>query len=250
MSAAGHAGRTERILGVDFHVGTLAEACERGRQGALVVAPSGPGLAGDLTGDPVYRAALHAADVVLTDSSYLVLAWRLRTGRSIPRHSGLACLRCFLEAPVPRPSVFWVMPGADEWRRSAAWLRTVGWPADEADVYLAPRYGAGEIRDDALCAQIEARRPAVVMIAIGGGTQERLGHALRGALTYRPGIFCLGAAIAFLAGSQVAIPRWVDQWRLGWLWRTASGPRHYGRRYLRALRLGWLVARFGAESPG
>lgn len=239
---------SERILGVDFFTGTLDEACRRGRDGALVVAPSGPGLACDLPGQPAYRAALQAADVVLTDSSFLVLLWRWKTGRRLPRHSGLACLRHFLAAR-PRLRVFWVMPGEAEARRNAAWLEAAGWPLDAADCYLAPHYGAGAIDDPDLRARIEARRPEVVMIAIGGGVQERLGHGLRRRLSYRPGIFCLGAAIAFLSGLQVDIPVWVDRARLGWLWRTCSNPRLYAPRYVRAVQLARLVWRQGAGDP-
>ena len=39
-----------------------------------------------------------------------------------------------------------------------------------------------------------ARKPKVVMMAIGGGVQERLGYALRRQLSYKPAILCLGAA--------------------------------------------------------
>lgn len=246
---AGAAAAGERILGVRFFTGTLADACARAVAGGLVVAPSGPGLAGDLTDEPAYRAALERADLVLTDSGFLVMLWRLRTGRRLPRHSGLAFLRAFLGAPVCGRSVFWVMPSEKEAERNRAWLRGLGLVVTPEDCHVAPHYGAGEIRDDLLRARIEARRPDIVMIAIGGGVQERLGLHLRETLSYRPGILCLGAAIAFLSGGQVAIPPWVDRWMLGWLWRMVSNPARFGPRYLRAMRLAWMVLRHGAEAP-
>jgi len=241
---------TERILGIRFFAGSLAAAGARAAEGGLVVAPSGPGLGWDLTHEPAYRAALESADVVLTDSGFLVWLWWLRTGRRLPRVSGLAFLWQFLNGePARRRATFWVMPSAEEMRRSLAWLRGRGLPATEEDCYVAPYYGAGAVTDDLLRDAIERRRPEVVVIAIGGGVQERLGHWLRDALPYRPGIFCLGAAIAFLSGGQVGIPPWVDRARLGWLWRTVSGPRAFAPRYGRALRLGWLVFRYGREAP-
>lgn len=240
---------TERILGIDFFVGTVEAACERAAAGGLVVAPSGPGLGYDLSREPAYRAALEAADLVLTDSGFLVLLWRLRTGRRLPRISGLKFLRAFLASEFARRRIFWVMPSDHELRRNVTWLRGQGVTVDERDCWVAPRYGPGAIEDAALRAAIETRRPDFVMIAIGGGVQERLGHYLQNALTFRPGIFCLGAAIAFLSGGQVGIPPWVDRWRLGWLWRTCSNPRGYAPRYFRALRLGWLVMLFGRKSP-
>lgn len=248
MSPEPRVAQIERILGLDFFVGSLDEVCEQGRHGALVVAPSGPGLAWDLQHAAQYREALHAADIVLTDSSYLVLAWWLKTGRRIPRQSGLACLRCFLESSA-RPSVLWVMPDDATWKRSADWLRGIGWPVTDEDVYIAPHYTGGELRDEMLNKKAKTLKPDVIMIAIGGGTQERLALGLRRTLDYSPGIFCLGAAIGFLSGSQIEIPRWVDRWWLGWVWRIASNPMRYGKRYWRALNLGPLVLRFGAESP-
>ena len=241
---------TERILGLDFFAGTVEQACARVASGGLVVAPSGPGLAYDLVHVPAYRVALEAADVVLTDSGFLVMLWRLRTGRGVRRISGLAFLRAFLASEAAKRKILWVMPSAEEMRRTIGWLRARGWATSEADCYVAPHYaGSGEIADGVLRKTIEERRPDFVVIAIGGGVQERLGAYLKRALSYRPGIFCVGAAVAFLSGGQVAIPPWVDRWRLGWLWRIGSNPRAYTPRYWRALRLGWWVMRYGRYTP-
>lgn len=240
---------TEKIIGLDFFCGSLAEAQARARLGGLVLAPSGPGLAYDFVREPASRMALTEADLVLTDSGFLVLLWWLRSGRLIPRHSGLTFLRLFLRAEPPSTGVFWVMPSEVEMSRNVAWLRGQGWKISEEDCYVAPHYGPGMINDEGLRVVLERRRPGVVVIAIGGGVQERLGHALKMGLTYRPGIFCLGAAIAFLTGGQVRIPAWVDRSMLGWLWRIASNFRVYFPRYLRALRLGWLVFRYGRDFP-
>lgn len=242
--------RYERILGLDFFAGTVEQACTLAGKGGLVVAPAGPGLAHDLVHVPAYRAALESADLVLTDSGFLVLLWRLRTGRGVPRISGLEFLRAFLSSEASQRRIFWVMPSTEEMQRNLAWLRAHGFGTVEADCYVAPRYeGSGAITDEAIRMVVEQRHPEFVIIALGGGVQERLGAYLKSVLSYRPGIFCLGAAIAFLTGGQVGIPPWVDRWRLGWLWRIASNPPAYTPRYLRALRLGWLVFRFGRDTP-
>lgn len=241
---------TERILGVDFFAGSLTDALERMERGGLLVAPSGPGLACDLVTEPAYRAALEGSDVVLTDSGYLVALWWLRTGRHLPRVSGLAFLRGFLERAVARGTrTFWVMPSEADAVRNLAWLRAQGISVTAEDYCVAPRYGEGEIVDDLIRAAIDRRRPEAVVLAIGGGVQERLGWYLKRAVSGRPAIFCLGAAIAFLSGGQVGIPVWVDRWRLGWLWRIASSPRSYLPRYWRALRLAGLVWRHCRNAP-
>lgn len=239
------------VLGVKFFVGSLDDAVEFIAEGGLLTAPSGIGMAADLVQSPAYRRALGASDLVLTDSGLLVTMWHLRTGRRLPRHSGLKFLRRWFERPEMREpgTACWVMPSAGDAERARVWLNEMGVPAAPEDFYVAPWYGEGEIVDERLRAHVEARRPALVYLGIGGGVQERLGCYLRETLSYRPTILCLGAALAFLTGAQVAIPVWVDRARLGWLWRVGSHPRRFAGRYFRALRLVWLVLRHGESPP-
>ncbi len=241
----------ERVLGVDFFPGKLDEAIARATDGGLLTAPSGPGLAYDLVREPAYRRALESSDIVLTDSSFMVLLWRLRTGRHLHRNSGLAFLRIWMNRDIMRRpgAVVWVMPTEEERRHTLDWLRSQGFPAEPEAFYIAPAYGDGALRDERLAALLRERRPEVVYLAIGGGVQERLGHYLRDTVGYRPLILCLGAALAFMTGAQVRIAPWVDRVGLGWLWRIISNPSRYTVRYARATRLAWLVFRYGIEAP-
>lgn len=240
-----------RVLGVDFFAGTLEQAVAEAACGGLLTAPSGYGLAVDLVQSAAYRRALTASEVVLTDSGFLVSLWRWRSGEKLPRHSGLKFLVRWLERPEMREpgAACWVMPNAEEADRAQRWLSGIGVPAQAADFRVAPWYGAGEIEDRELLEWLEAARPSVVYLGIGGGVQERLGLFLRERLSYRPTILCLGAALAFLTGAQVAIPLWVDRARIGWLWRVGSHPRRFGWRYLRAAGLAVMVWRHGGAAP-
>jgi UDP-N-acetyl-D-mannosaminuronic acid transferase (WecB/TagA/CpsF family) len=281
-----------RILGVSFFTGTVEAAVDFTiDQGGLVVAPSAPGLAVDLVKSPSYREALTTADLAITDSGFMVLLWRLYTGEKLPRHSGLKFLRAILARPeLKEPgAVFWVMPSADEDTRNRAWLVQQGFPVTADDVYLAPHYPAGPIIDDELVRRIATRCPRIIMLAIGGGVQERVGLMLRRELTGaagnvggaglkegdqsgadnpvfnsslnrglpaspakqgRPAILCLGAAIAFLTGGQASIPPWADRLILGWLLRLLSNPRKFWRRYWDALGLACLLWRHRERLPG
>lgn len=242
---------TTRVLGVDFFTGSLAEACDAAAAGGLLTAPSGPGLACDLVREPAYRRALEASDLVLTDSAFMVALWRLRTRQRLPRNSGLAFLRVWLNREVMRrpDAVLWVMPSEAEADHTMRWLKVHHYPAKVGHFYVAPSYQPGEITDLELLSRIEAQRPEVIYIGIGGGVQERVGHFLRDRLSYRPVILCLGAALAFVTGAQVRIAPWVDRIGFGWFWRIASDPGRYLPRYLRASGLAWLVFRFGVSSP-
>ena len=250
-STASSAIPSRRVLGVDFFVGTIEQATDLAIAGGLVVAPSGPGLAVDLVKSPAYREALTTSDLAITDSGYMVLLWRWITGEKLPRHSGLKLIRSVLDRPELKApgAIFWVMPSPEESARNLAWLQSEGFAVTEADTYLAPHYKPGPIRDTGLLARIEARRPRIVMLCIGGGVQERLGCGLRQHLSYRPGILCLGAAIAFLTGGQANIPPWADRYMLGWLLRFLSSPRKFWRRYWEAVPLAFLIRRHRDRLP-
>ncbi|MEY4489937.1 MAG: hypothetical protein RIQ79_2445 [Verrucomicrobiota bacterium] len=250
----GRSPSVETILGIPFHTGSKAEAINAALTGALVLAPSGPGLATDFTTSASYREALLGADINLTDSGYMLLLWRMRSGRKLPRLSGLGYLRELLIQPQIKAAggTFWVMPTEQEKTTNLAWLHTQGVIAGVEDCYVAPVYGPGPLADGDLLARVRLRQPKVVVITIGGGVQERLGRSLCVALRNepnRPGIVCIGAAISFLSGTQANIPPWVDRWMLGWCFRIATSPRRYLPRYWRALRLFGLVFRNGHHLP-
>jgi UDP-N-acetyl-D-mannosaminuronic acid transferase (WecB/TagA/CpsF family) len=244
-----------RVLGIDFYIGSSQAAVdlavEDGTQARLVVAPSGPGLAVDLVRSVAYRQALTTADLVLTDSGFMVLEWQLVSGQKLPRLSGLKYLIMVLERPeLRRPgAVFWVMPSKAEAERNVAWLKAQGFPLVAEDIYIAPVYGAGAIIDEVLVEQIKARGPRVVMLAIGGGVQERLGLMLRERIGVGASILCLGAAIAFLTGGQANIPPWADRMFLGWFMRILTDPKRFGSRYWQALALAPLLWRHRDKLP-
>jgi N-acetylglucosaminyldiphosphoundecaprenol N-acetyl-beta-D-mannosaminyltransferase len=232
-------GRTRKILGIRFFTDAIDIAVAQAMQGGLVLAPSGPGLAVDLVNTKSYRDAVAGADLVLVDSSALTLFWLMFSGESLQRISGLKFLRALVrkEELKKRAPVFWVMPSDEESRRNMKWLKAHGYEESPDNCYVAPRYSVDSIVDFELLRRIEAQRPKVVMIAIGGGIQEPLGHFLSRNLSYRPTIFCLGAAIAFLTGGQANIPRWGDALMLGWLFRIMYSPRRYAKRYWKAWAL-------------
>jgi lipopolysaccharide/colanic/teichoic acid biosynthesis glycosyltransferase/UDP-N-acetyl-D-mannosaminuronic acid transferase (WecB/TagA/CpsF family) len=240
----------QRILGIDFFTNEINTIVDRAIQGGLVVVPAAPGLAKDFMQSPEYREALLEADLAIADSGFMVILWWLRTGRRLPKSSGLTFLREFIKREDFRTiGIFWIMPSEEETRRTKRWLEIQGVRAEEKNFYIAPYYGKGSVEDEELIARIEKGQPKIVMVGLGGGVQERLGLVLRRRLTFRPGIFCVGAAIAFLTGGQVRIPVWADRLYLGWLFRIVYSPRIYCRRYLEAFRLAPIVFKYKSELP-
>jgi exopolysaccharide biosynthesis WecB/TagA/CpsF family protein len=248
-AAATASAQFRQILGIRFFVGDADEAIARIRGGGLLVVPAAPALK-NLAHDPAYREALQGADLVIADSAFMVMIWNRLEHDSIRRVSGLTYLSSLLKQPDFRQpgGSFWIMASERSARRNTAWLRRQGVQLEAADRYIAPLYGK-TIEDPELLRRIDQRRPRHIVVTLGGGTQERLGLYLRSELNCKPSIHCIGAAIAFLSGDQVQIPRWADRMYLGWLFRCISDPPRYMPRYWDARKLLSLMIRYGSRLP-
>jgi UDP-N-acetyl-D-mannosaminuronic acid transferase (WecB/TagA/CpsF family) len=242
-------GNERRILGVKFYIGDARGAIERISGGGLLVVPAAPSLK-DIPVNAAYRDALVNADVAITDSGFMVLAWNLIERDSINRLSGLEYLVELLKQPDVREpgNTFWIMAGAASAKKNLDWLAEQGITVPADCVYNAPMYGA-KIDDPELVARLGQKRPKHVIVTVGGGTQERLGLYLKRQLNYLPSIHCIGAAIAFLSGDQVRIPSWADRLYLGWFFRCLSSPLRYVPRYWSAQRLLPLLLRYRGQLP-
>jgi N-acetylglucosaminyldiphosphoundecaprenol N-acetyl-beta-D-mannosaminyltransferase len=241
---------TQQILGLQFFNGDVEEAVAfMQRHGGYLVAPSGTCFT-RLREDETYRRAILAADLAIADSGWMVLSWRLLRREKIQRISGLRYLQQLL-TKLKRDEnahVLWILPNERARQKLLDYSRREAFPSKIENCYVAPRYGL-EIKDRDLLAFVEKRRPAHVVIAIGSGPQEKLGHYLRENLSYRPAIHCTGAALGFITGDQIAIPDWADRFFLGWLFRMIAQPRVFIPRLMRGFELPWLIWKYGERMP-
>jgi N-acetylglucosaminyldiphosphoundecaprenol N-acetyl-beta-D-mannosaminyltransferase len=240
-----------RILGVDFFNDSFARCYQVIRSGGLLVAPSGPGLAGDLIRCDFYAQALCEADMVLPDSGLMCFWQKWVNGVDITRVSGLHFLQEFLQNFDSYESSFWVMPDENQARANQNWLSdNFNCKIEVQRIYNAPIYDkSGAIVDILLLEKLIKLKPKTIFIQLGGGVQERLGLYIKQNLGYRPLILCTGAALAFLSGEQVNIPKWVDRFYLGWLARCIFKPQIYVPRYLKAFYLIYLLQKYGDQKP-
>jgi UDP-N-acetyl-D-mannosaminuronic acid transferase (WecB/TagA/CpsF family) len=240
----------QQILGIHFFDGTVAQAVDHALAGpGLVVAPSGTCFQ-RLTQDPLYRTAMTQADLVLPDSGFMVLLWRLLRGGRIGRISGLAYLQELLGRPELKQAgaALWILPNEAARDKTMPWLQSHGFATAPDDFYVAPIYGS-RVEDSSLLQRIESRQPRHVIIALSGGVQEKLGFYLRENAGHRPAIHCIGAALGFITGYQIAIPAWADRLYLGWFLRLLSNPRRFFPRALSAFSLPGMIMRYGEEMP-
>jgi len=241
--------RVVEVFGIEFLDGDFSDAAARLDQGGVMVVPSGPGLA-TIDRDADYYQALKDSDLALFDSGLLVLLLRVFKRIRVRKLSGLLFLREFLQALRTRDgvSLFLVDPSPTDSDINQVFLDSQGITVSDRDRYVAPMYG-NEVVDEELLRQLELRRPDYVLINIGGGVQEKLAHFLQRELSFRPGILCTGAAIAFLTGRQAGIPSIADRLSLGWLVRCAGSPRQFIPRYWAALRLIPVFFRYADQPP-
>ena len=248
--AARSDSKYRQILGIRFFTGTAREAVQIGLQGGLVVVPAAPALV-EMEPDKPYRDALLSADLAITDSGFMVLLWQLIKFEKLTRVSGLEYLKELLAQPQFQEAhtILWIMPTPKARDKNLAWLRARNIPVGEEDCYLAPFYKADNVIDPALIELIKAKRPTHIVIGLGGGTQEKLGHHIKQNAGYKPGIHCIGAAIGFLSGDQVNIPDWADHLFLGWFFRCVSEPSKFFPRYWKARRLLPILLKYRENVP-
>lgn len=228
------------------------KACTTARKGGLVLAPSGPGMAQDLIGTKGYANALDDADLILLDSGLIALWSRFFFRKNLVRISGLLFLSTYLEqTDWKNEKSFWIMPDKKQADGMLHWLKNRYCSLIDDDfVYIAPQYSKfGRIVDENLLLHINKTKPDNVIIQLGGGVQERLGYVLKSELHTKTTIVCTGAALAFLSGQQTKIPLWIDRFFMGWALRCLTKPLVFIPRYIRALKLIYLLARYGSKSP-
>jgi UDP-N-acetyl-D-mannosaminuronic acid transferase (WecB/TagA/CpsF family) len=254
--------RTHTILGVKFFGGTSREAVDEiSHTGGLLVAPAAPSMI-NLCRDEEYRRALLASNLTIADSGLMVMLWKLFTGETVPRISGLEHVKRFLEhESVRQPgAVLWVVATVASGEKLLAFLVpgermrlgvrefSAGLPVSQENIFVAPKYG-GLIADEALLQVARQNRPRHIVIAVGGGVQDKLGLYLLERLDYRPAIHCIGAALGFLTGDQVRIPDWADKYYVGWFFRMLAQPKVFIPRFWSARKLPWLIWKYGARLP-
>jgi len=241
---------TQQILGLRFFNGDVDEAVALMHQhGGYLVAPSGTCFA-RLREDEPYRRAMLSADLAIADSGLMVLTWRLLRREKVQRISGLKYLKQLLTELKREENarVLWILPNERARQKLLDYFRHEVFSVKIEDCYVAPRYRL-DVEDRDFLALVEERRPAHIVIAIGSGPQEKLGHYLCENLSYRPAIHCTGAALGFITGDQIAIPDWADRFFLGWLFRMIAQPRIFIPRLIRGFELPWLIWKYGEKMP-
>jgi N-acetylglucosaminyldiphosphoundecaprenol N-acetyl-beta-D-mannosaminyltransferase len=71
-----------------------------------------------------------------------------------------------------------------------------------------------------------------VLLAVGSPQSELVAHLIKKSNKATGVGLCIGASLEFLAGTKQRAPRWMQEFRLEWLFRLLSEPRRLAARYL------------------
>ena len=228
------------LFNIPFINGDYNDALSRLKKGEFMVVPSGPGLSA-IDKDIKYWDALTGADFAIPDSGFMVILARIFYGYKIKKLSGPKFFRKFINEKIlhEKGMIFSVDPNVYESKKNREYLNAKRIPITSEYQYVALLYDKNEITDSKLIRILESLevRPKFLLLNLGGGVQERLGYYIKNNLSYKLGIICTGAAIAFETGSQAKLPKWVDELYLGWLARIIQAPKEFSMRFLKAFRL-------------
>jgi len=208
----------------------------------LYLFPSAPGIS-SINKAKKYYNSLKKADLVFFDSGFFVILLKIFKNISVERFSGYKFLKYFFTylKKNNNSSIFLIEPSKKISTSNKKYILKLGIKNKNFSNYIAPIYKSSEINDNKLIEQLKKKRPNIILINIGGGTQEVLGLYLKQKLHYNCKILCTGAAISFFTGQQAPINDFIDKFYLGWLIRIIYNPRIFYKRYFYSLKLLKLV---------
>ena len=181
--------------------------------------------------DPDFLKAYHGAEFVSADGAPVALLAR-RQAEEIERTTGADLVEplCAEAARRGIPIAFF---GSDQatLETSAARL-TIRYPGLKIVHCEAPPFGFDPRSKAAEEAAIRIAESGarLAFIALGAPKQEFF-SVYAGAKTPGLGFICIGAALDFIAGTQVRAPKFFQKTGLEWLWRLGTNPGRMARRY-------------------
>jgi exopolysaccharide biosynthesis WecB/TagA/CpsF family protein len=181
--------------------------------------------------DARFRAAYRRAEFVSADGAPVALLAR-RQNPAIRRTTG-ADLVLPLACEAARAGIPVALFGSDEATlvRAAGVLRRAA-PGLTIAHHEAPRLGFDPVGTEAEAAleRIARSGARLVLVALGAPKQELFAAEFAERF---PGLgfVCIGAALDFLAGTQIRAPEHFRRLGLEWLWRLGTNPVRLARRY-------------------
>ena len=241
------------ILSVPFHnvtfddtVAWATDRMERGVPGGIVVTPNLDFMLA-VSRDRDLRRMVFASDCVVADGMPAVWLSGLLGPRLKARVTGSDLTPALLKVCGERGWSVFAIGGAPGVAETALKRMQGQHPGLKIAGTVSPPMVPFEQMDLAGIAEsVRQTSPRLLLVAMGMGKQEKMMHWLR-AHSDVPVMMGIGGSLDFLAGVQTRAPKWVQRVGLEWVWRTATDPGRFIKRYSRdgVWLLGTLVRLFG-----
>jgi len=181
--------------------------------------------------DPRFRDAYRRADLSLCDGQPLRWTSGLVGLRISEKVSGSDLFLPLMHLAARRRFRVFLFGGAPDVAEQAAAKLRAELGVDVVGV-LTPRVGFDPTpEEDRSVAQIQAARPDLLVVCLGGHKAELWIDRVRERV--RPAVALgIGASIDFFVGRVRRAPRWMQRAGLEWLHRLLQEPRRLARRYL------------------
>jgi len=178
--------------------------------------------------DADFRAAMEQADIIHADGMGVVFASSWFTSTPLPeRVATTDFFPIAARAALKAGMTFYFLGGTEEENRRAAEESEKIYPG-----LICGRHHGYWTDEEAVIADIRAKRPDVLWVNLGRGRQEAFCIRHRAALTGVGWFKTCGGLFKFLAGADSRAPVWVQKAGFEWLYRLLREPRRLGWRYL------------------
>lgn len=238
----GRSWRRSRLLNAWVDNLTVDQLVERLDEGVLFTL--NPDHIYHLQRNPDFAAAYRNADFVSSDSKYVYWSLGLLGRRIQSKCSGSDVVPAFWKRHAANPDIRIFFLGAKPGIAERARQRINGLTGRETVVgALGPsmRFVNDPAEIAAATATINASGANVLIVGLGAPKQEVWIDRHR---LLMPGIriyMGVGATIDYEAEAVRRAPGWMARNGLEWVYRMATEPRRYWRRYFRTLDFFWLV---------
>lgn len=181
--------------------------------------------------DPAFRSAYARAELVTADGAP-VAALARRQSPGITRTTGADLVHPLCREAALRGVPVALFGSSRETLTRTADILCRDYPTLRITHIEAPPYGFVPTSDAAAAAadRIAASGARLVFVALGAPKQELFAAAMVDR-TPELGFVCIGAALDFIAGTQVRAPILFQKTGMEWLWRLASNPSRMMYRY-------------------
>ena len=204
-------------------------------KGGYLVAPAASALA-KIKENKYYHNALIDSNIAIFDSGFFCILLRIFKNQTVKKLSGYKFLKYFInKKEIKKKKILLVDPSSKESLINKKYLQSKNFT--KIKNYQAPIYSNEKIKDYKLLIQIKKYKPKIIIINIGGGTQEILAKFLYEKVNHKVTIICTGAAIGFLTGTQAPINTFIDKIYFGWLLRIIYNPQQFFLRTLKSFNL-------------